>query len=289
MLKTVLKIHHIFKLNNHMKKVITAALVFFAMQTSKTFAQLETEDALPLASGQVELGAAVEFQTSKEGTENAIPLAFEYGLSKRFTLLVEPVAYTNISPKTRAHVTGFGDLEATLFYQLISETKGLPAISLSAEVKFPTAKDSLIGTGKTDFTPFLIASKTTGRFYTSANLSYTFLGKPTGVVANNLLNYALGTLYQASEKSILFGEIYGNTSALGGKDVPEGTIASGKSTEISGGEFVGSIGYGYYVNKNLQLSFSVSYDNNNATLFRPGIVWTSEGGRNFFKKRFQKN
>lgn len=273
-----------------MKKIIAITFLFFVI-TTKLFSQLETEDALPLTPGQVELGGAIEFQTSKEGTENAIPLAIEYGLSKRFTLLIEPVAYTNISPKTKTkrHATGFGDLEATLFYQLVQETKGFPAISLSAEVKFPTAKDSLIGTGKTDFTPFFIASKTTGKFYTSLNFSYTFLGKPQGVIANNLFNYALGSIYEASQKSIIFGEIYGNTSALGGKDVPEGIINTGQTTEISGGEFVGSIGYGYYLNKNLQLSFSVSYDNNNAILFRPGIVWTSEGGRSFFKKNFSKN
>ncbi len=260
-------------------------MVLLAMQAGNLYAQLETEDAQPLAPGQVELGGGLEYQTSKEGREAALPLAFEYGLSKRFTLLVEPVAFTNIHPKTGRHVTGFGDLEMTLFYQLMKETKGFPAISLSAEVKLPTAKDSLIGTGKTDFTPFLIASKTTGKFFTSINFSYTFLGKPPGVVASNLFNYALGTIYQASEKSIIFGEVYGNTSALGGSDVPEGTITPlpGKTTEISGGETVASIGYGYYVNKNLQLSFGVSYDNNNAVLFRPGIIWTSQGGRNFFK------
>ena len=271
-----------------MKAIITAAIILCTLFTGKVFAQLETEDALPLLPGQFELGAAVEFQTSNEGTENAIPLAIEYGISKRFTLLVEPVAYTNINPKAGTSVTGLGDLEATLFYQLLDETKGFPAVSFSAEVKFPTAKDSLIGTRKTDFTPFLIACKTTGKFYTSANLSYTFLGKPPGVLASNLLNYALGTIYEASEKSILFAEIYGNTSALGGKDVPEGTVNTSKAPELTGGEFVGSIGYGYYINKNLQLSFSISYDNNNATLFRPGIVWTSEGGRNFFQKTFSK-
>ena len=272
-----------------MKKLSLAFTLLFAMQAGKLCAQLETEDALPLAPGQVELGGGLEYQTSKEGKETALPLALEYGLSKRFTLLVEPVAFTNIHPKTGRHVTGFGDLEMTLFYQLMKETKSFPAISLSAEIKLPTAKDTLIGTGKTDFTPFLIASKTTGKFFTSINFSYTFLGKPPGVVANNLFNYALGTIFEASEKSIIFAEVYGNTSALGGGDIPEGTTPPlpgnpGKTTEISGGETVASIGYGYYVNKNLQLSFGISYDNNNAVLFRPGIIWTSQGGRNFFKR-----
>ena len=207
-----------------MKKVCLVFALFLTIQTGKLYAQvLETEDSKPLAPGQVELGGGLEYQTSKEGFESALPLSFEVGLSKRFTLLIEPVAFTTIHPKIGRHVTGFGDLEMTLFYQLFKETKGMPSISLSAQIKLPTAKDSLIGTGKTDFTPFLIASKTTGKFFTSANISYTFLGKPPGVTASNLFNYALGTVFTASDKSIFFGEAYGNTSALGAKDVPEGT------------------------------------------------------------------
>ena len=125
---------------------------------------------------------------------------------------------------------------------------------------------------KTDFTPYFIASKTTGKFFTSVNLSYTFLGKPPGVVASNLFNYALGTIYTTtSEKHILYAEIYGNTSALGGKEIPEGTVSGKNSQELTGGEAVGAIGYGYYLTPKLLLSFSVSYDNNNAILFRPGI------------------
>ena len=132
----------------------------------------------------------------------------------------------------------------TLFYQLFPETKGMPSISISAEVKLPTSHDSLIGTGKTDFAPYLIASKTTGKFFTSANLSYTFLGKPAGVQVNNLLGYALGTVFSANARNILFGEIYGNTSAFGGADAPEGSTGgttNGKTTEISGGELIMAI------------------------------------------------
>lgn len=122
-------------------------------------------------------------------------------------------------------------------------------------------------------------SKTTGKFFTSLNLSYTFLGKPPGVNASNLFNYALGTIYTVSTKSILFGELYGNTSAFGGHDVPEDSIINKPSQEISGGEIVGSFGYGIYIKPELLLSFGVSYDNNNAILFRPGIEWRFGGGR----------
>lgn len=270
-----------------MKKKLCIASLIILISSGRLFAQLETEDALPLWPGQLEIGGGLEYQTSKEGREVAMPLSLEYGISNKFTLLIEPVCFTTIHPRSASKVTGFGDLEMTLFYQLRQETVSFPAISVSAEVKLPTARNSLIGTGKTDFTPFLIASKTTGKFFTSVNASYTFLGKPAGVAVNNLFNYALGTIFQVSGKTILFGEVYGNTSALGGKDVPEGTIAvpgnPSRTTEISGGEKVISFGSGYYLTKNLQLSLSVSYDNNHAVLFRPGVIWTSQEGRNFFR------
>jgi len=259
-----------------LSKYIVALLLIFSSYTSTLSAQvLETEDSRPLAVGQWVAGTAIEFQTSKDGTETAIPFGIEYGLTHRFTILIEPVVYTKIHNKIGNSATGIGDLEFTIFYQLLKEKKIMPAISLSAEVKFPTAKNSLIGTGKTDFTPFLIASKNIGKFYTSLNLSYTFLGKPAGVVAGNLFNYAVGTIYNASEKNIFFGEIYGNTSAFG-TDVPEitGINNSANTPEISGGELVGSLGYGRYVGKKLLLSFGISYDNNHAILFRQGIEWS---------------
>ncbi len=265
-----------------LKKIAPAFIIIFAAQITGLHAQvLETEDSRPLNPGQVELGAALEYQASKEGYEMALPLSFEYGISKRFTFLLEPVPFTTIHPKASEHVSGLGDLEMTLFYQVIKETKKIPSISLSAEVKLPTAKDSLIGTGKADFTPFFIASKTTGKFFTSLNLSYTLLGKPKGVVANNLLNYAAGTVFELSSNSILFGECYGNTSAFGA-DVPEVPGSPQTTTEISGGEVVASVGYGHYISRNLLFSVSISYDNNRALLFRPGIVWTSQDGKRLF-------
>ncbi|MEI7596317.1 MAG: transporter [Bacteroidetes bacterium] len=263
------------------KKIIFGFAMLLALLPSKMFAQvLETEESKPLLQGQFEVGTGLEFQVSKEGTENALPLAIEYGISKKFTLLVEPVGFTSIMPKQGPHAKGIGDLEITLFYQICSEKKVLPSISISGEVKIPTAKNTQIGTGKTDYTPFLIMSKTTGKFFTSVNLSYTFLGKPSGVDVSNLFNYAIGTIFTASPKSILFAEVYGNTSAVGGAETPEGTVVTNpniNSQEISGGETVGAFGYGYYLKKELLISLGISYDNNNAILFRPGIEWKFGG------------
>ncbi len=191
-----------------LRKISLSAAFLFVIQVGKIHSQvLETEESKPLLPHQLEIGTGLEFQTSKEGTETAFPLSIEYGLSKRFTILVEPVGFTKIRPRNGPYAKGAGDLEITLFYQLVSEKNGWPSVSVSGEVKLPTAKNKLIGTGKSDFTPFVIASKTTGRFYSSLNLSYTFLGKPKDVVANNLFSYALGSIYTASGKIILFAEV----------------------------------------------------------------------------------
>ncbi|MEO8088277.1 MAG: transporter [Bacteroidota bacterium] len=263
------------------KKMIFGLALLVAFSPNKSHAQvLETEESKPLLPGQFEIGTGLEFQTSKEGTESALPVAIEYGLSKKFTLLVEPVGFTSIRPKVGLRAKGLGDLELTLFYQIVSEKKILPSISISAEVKIPTAKDRLIGTGKADYTPYLIMSKTTGKFFTSINLSYTFLGKPSHAVVNNLFSYAVGSIFKISEKSIIYAEVYGNTSAVGEGGSPEATITvNANNAELTGGETVAAFGYGFHAGKELLLSFGINYDNNNAILLRPGIEWKF-GGKN---------
>src|SRR5258705_12915629 len=109
---------------------------------------LETETARLLPARWWKVGNAFEFQSSSEGTEAAIPFAFEYGLSDRLELLVEPVPYTAIRPNAGRHATGAGDVEATVTGLLRHESHSVPAFALAAEVKFATARDSLIGSGE---------------------------------------------------------------------------------------------------------------------------------------------
>jgi putative spermidine/putrescine transport system permease protein len=64
---------------------------------------LETETARVLPAGQATAGSAFEFQTSPNGTEYAVPLAFEFGVVKDFELMIEPVAFTAILPIPFGH------------------------------------------------------------------------------------------------------------------------------------------------------------------------------------------
>lgn len=208
-----------------------------------------------------------EYQTSSEGTETAVPFGFEYGLTSRLEIMVEPVFYTAIRPDQGAQATGAGDLEVTLTYLLHHEGQTSPAFAVAGEIKFPTAQNPLIGTGKTDYTGYLIASKRFGKTDIHANLGYSVLGAPKGIQLNNIFNYALAAEYHVQAKMDLVAEILGNTSSF-----PESGAESPVAPEIAGGEFTAMIGTRYYIRHGLVLCMGVSYDNNQAFLIRPGVT-----------------
>lgn len=233
---------------------------------------LETESARLPAARQMVVEGTFEFQTSSEGRELALPMALEYGLSPRLSLMVEPVFYTAIRPKHDHRATGPGDLEATLEYLALEEKKTSPAVALAAEVKFPVARDKLIGTGKTDYTGYVILSKNLGRFDTHANLGYSIIGKPTGVSLKNIFVFGLAEELHANMRIDIVGEIIGNTTSLETVETPFAGGENANSPELTGGELVGMIGGRYHLSTGVTLCLGVSYDNNNAILIRPGLT-----------------
>jgi hypothetical protein len=247
----------------------SALLLGIGLVTQADAQTLETETTRLPKAGWWEIGNAFEFQTSAEGTETAVPLGIELGLTDRLELLVEPVAYTAIRPHAGRHATGVGDIEVTLTYRFLEETASIPALAVAGEVKAPTARDSLIGTGHADYAGYLIASKRFGRLDVHANVAYTIVGKPAGVQLRNIASFALAGVYRAGPRVEVFGEVLGNTSATSG---PE--MASGGSPvpEAAGGEIVATAGAGRHIGSALLVYLGVSYDNNNAVQLRPGFT-----------------
>jgi len=231
---------------------------------------METETARLIKAGSLEMELAFEYQTSSEGTENAVPMALIYGISSRFELMIEPVLYTSINPKSGSNASGFGDIETTLSYLLFSEKGNLPAIALAGEVKIPTAKNSLLGTKKFDYAGYIIASKRFGKFDTHLNLGYTIVGQPDDTQLDNIYNFAFAAEYLLNKKLEIVGEILGNTSSFSSETGNESTT----SPEITAGEIVGMIGARYLVTPKLHIAFGINYDNKNALLFRPGITYS---------------
>jgi hypothetical protein len=234
---------------------------------------LETETARPPQKGAFEVQTAFEYQTSKEGTERALPFAFEYGITDRFSIMFEPVFYTAIRPKVGTRATGIGDLEVTLSYLFAREKGSRPALAIAGEVKVPTARNILIGSRKADFTTYLIASKRFGKFDGHANVGYTFVGKPAGANLKNFFNFALAGEYFVRPKFTLVGEVLANT----GSSPEAGTVTTITTPivtpEVSAGELVGMLGFRYRLRERIFFTFGVSYDNNHAVLLRPGLTF----------------
>ena len=256
-------------------KLIVIAVTLGVGAESRCEAQvLETETARPIPSKTLTLGSAFEFQRSAEGRESAVPVAFEYGVTDRLGLLVEPVIATSIRPKMGRHASGGGDLEVTASYLVRSESENLPALALAGEVKFPTAEDRLIGTDQTDYSGYLIASRRFGGLDCHANLGYTIIGKPAGVDLRNIWSGAVAAEAILNEHWVLFGEVLGNTSSAPGTtgESPEGQSAV--VPEATGGELVGTLGFGLHPTRSFLDSMSMSYDNNSAILIRPALTWT---------------
>jgi hypothetical protein len=233
---------------------------------------LETETARFLPAGTWELGTAFEFQKSSEGTERAVPIAAEYGITNRVAFLAEPVPYTAIRPKTGPSATGAGDLELTALALARGERSRFPAIAFAIEVKVPTSESLLIGTDQTDFTGYIIGSKRLGRLDTHFNLTYTIPGQPPDTHLNNTVGAAIAGEYSLSRTVELFGEVLGTTSSSAeGGDNPTnvGTVIP----EASGGELVGSMGFAVHPSPVFEASLGVSYDNNQAVLIRPSVTY----------------
>src|SRR5689334_1512882 len=114
--------------------LLLTALALLRPAPARAGAPLETESARFAARGTLEAEAVFEFQTSKEGRETAVPLAFEYALTDRLALMAEPVPYTRIRPNLGRGASGAGDLEVTCAGLLRAESARGPALALAAEV-----------------------------------------------------------------------------------------------------------------------------------------------------------
>ncbi len=259
---------------------------------------LETETARLVPPGVYELSAAAEYQYARDDQEVAVPLALEFGLLPRLELMLEPTAYVGVFPRHGKDINGIGDFEVTLTYLVLDEQKWLPAIAVAGEVKIPTARRKELGTREFDYTFYLIASKRIGDFDVHANVAYTFLGEPAGTRAKDTYQLALAFEYFINRKWDLFGEVMytsssigssGSGSAAGGgegtaaaaarafaaADVADtGGAASGVTgtAELTGVETVGTLGLRYHLNPQTEIFGSVSYDNNDASLFRLGFT-----------------
>ena len=248
-----------------------AALAAAIPSSARAGQPLETESTRLLGPGHLEMEAGFEHQRSGDGSESAVPLAIEYGVSRRLELLVEPVPYNRIHDKGVVSQTGIGDVEVTVTSLLRNERGGSPSLALAGEVKIPTAKNLRIGSGETDYSIYLIGGRRSGRWDMQVNVGYTFVGAPSGVHVNNVENFAVSEEFRWKEQWDLVGEVFGHTAAQSSGEGTGSPTVPG-TTEIGGAEVVGTVGARYHSLDGLTYSLGLSFDNNAALLVHPGIT-----------------
>ncbi len=240
------------------------------VQVASATIPLETETAVTQPRNGFEGDLAYEYQVSSEGTEMALPLALEYGILDNLELLVEPVLFTAILPDQGVSHRGLGDLEVTLNWRWLGEGMRVPAFALAAEVKVPTARDSLIGTGAADYTAYLVASKAIGPMHAHANIGYTWQGSPKGANLSNLVSFAFALEQLTTGRLQWMVEVLGNSPVGAGSSLPENPV----TPEAAGGELAGTVGVRWFFARNLALAFGATFDNSQAFQFAPGLIMT---------------
>ncbi len=132
------------------------------------------------------VGSGFEYQSDGDEQEYGFPFLLEWAVTPRLQLTVEPVHIT-ITSKRGPSIRGFDDLETALSLDVWSERRRRPAVSIEGGVKWPTATDSSIGTGVTEFSLGLLLSKDLILTELGLNVVYAQVGVPrTGLVQNTV-------------------------------------------------------------------------------------------------------
>ncbi len=250
--------------------LFSAVIVIFSPLKSWAGQPLETETTRVAPAGTIDMEVTGEYQTSSDGQELAFPLVIEYSITNDLEIMIEPVPFTAIVPSSGEKAQGLGDTEITGTLRFFKETEYLPDMALALELKYPTAKNALIGTGQTDYTGYFIMSKFFGPVDVHLNLGYSNLGRVPGIPMKDTFDYGVAAEWFINKQFDLVGEVVGNTAATSESLVESGTAVT---PEIAGGEVVGMVGMRWHLNKGLSLCLGVTYDNNNAVLIRPGLTW----------------
>ena len=173
---------------------------------------LETETAQLGKQGDCLVSTAIQFEREKDGTTATFTLnQFEYAITDRAEILIEPFFYEKDRPSDGASFHGVGDLEITPSYMVILEEPTFPAILLAFKLKVPTATDRKIGTGKFDYQPYVILGKTSGPWVFNANFGYDFVTSPRDEPLSNQWIYDLSVERKMTDDLSLFAECFGNS------------------------------------------------------------------------------
>ncbi len=188
-----------------------ASMVLLAATPARADLVLETETAQIGKTGEGNFSNAIQVESNSDGKVYLTETQWEYGINDKTEILIEPFFYERQVPKSGPTVSGRGDVEITLSYMIVTESPTRPTILLAQKVKLPTATND-IGTGKADYTSYVIVGKTFGRVHVNLNFGYEFVGKVSTADLKDQVIYDASVDVPVGPRTTLFVEGYGNTS-----------------------------------------------------------------------------
>jgi hypothetical protein len=138
---------------------------------------IETETAQIGKKGQIGISQSYEYARAKDGTSGGTLTQFEYGISDRAELLVEPFFYTWENPDGESKVEGLGDLEVTPSYKFILQDGWVPDILAAFKLKVPTGSEDAGSSGEFDYMPYFILGQSYNGWILNVNLGVNFVTK----------------------------------------------------------------------------------------------------------------
>jgi hypothetical protein len=217
---------------------------------------LETETAQLGKQGTFATSAGVQIEKDKSGNTTVFTLnQFEYAVTDRFELLIEPFFFEKSWTGHGKSTQGLGDLEITPSYMIVEDKDDFPAIVLAFKIKVPTATNREIGTGQYDYNPFIIIGKVVGPWVFNFNLGYDFITRTKDDDLHNQLLADASAEYVIREDWSVFAEVFTNTSPIAGE---RGTVSAALATE-------------YHLNKQSNVFISVGYDSDRLANVRFGF------------------
>ena len=236
---------------------------------------LKTKKASEYRELKLTIGSGFEYQGDSEQKQYDFPGLLEYGATKALTLTVEP-NYVAIHSAAFGSTKGFGDLETSAVYEVVSERRSRPSLSAEALVKWPTATSDSLTTGETDYSIGGIISKEFVHLDLDSEWLYTFVGDPSGINLDNSSEISLASDVHLTRTIDL--EMEGVTTSGGGFH-GTGTNLSKLPADVggSGREYESTIGLSKILFSHLKLEGGVVYKSDGSWQFVSAWEWNFEG------------
>lgn len=189
---------------------------FIAATTGEAGRPLVIDDATPVARGEFEMEAGVNFFDDGPLRHWDFPLALAYGLSQRWEVSLGSGGQLEERGELEADdrlVTGLSDVILATKLKFADQQQLWADHALSLSVKLPTtSRHKGLSTGEVDYDLTWIASRRlTPKTGVHLNVGHTWLTDPPDEPIDDVFHYGLAFGYQFSERIEFVAETFANT------------------------------------------------------------------------------